>query len=343
MEGGPLPVRPPPGTIQTMRGAPARDLDYYDPDFAEEILADLYTYRPKRLWLAWLLWGLLGLMGGHRFYLGRHGTGILMLLTVGGAGLWWLVDAFLLTPAVREHNREQNRREAAGEPPIGLEFMPPLSREVLERPPAWARRWKEKGPGGQALRLLGDAAVLLVVGAALGAVAREAGVWEAILAVVALAALTSAGAAAGGWIHLPLVRDLVRWGHRVRLFYYRNRPGTPPALLVRPLTGAVLAPFRRLDRAEARLYVELGGVFTLAFLLLDLVEAVIAEGLAALSIGGLTSLWAEEAVVTFLVIYCFATPVGAVLTFNLLTRSTHLVPRLLAALTLVAIGVGVLV
>ena len=43
-----------------------------------------------------LLWFFLGCLGIHRFYHGKVGTGILMLLTFGGLGIWWLVDGILI-------------------------------------------------------------------------------------------------------------------------------------------------------------------------------------------------------------------------------------------------------
>jgi hypothetical protein len=38
----------------------------------------------------------LGVFGFHRFYVGKVGTGILMLCTGGGLGLWWLYDLILI-------------------------------------------------------------------------------------------------------------------------------------------------------------------------------------------------------------------------------------------------------
>ncbi len=38
--------------------------------------------------LSWFLGGL----GVHRFYLGKIGTGILMIFTLGGFGIWWMID-----------------------------------------------------------------------------------------------------------------------------------------------------------------------------------------------------------------------------------------------------------
>ncbi len=50
----------------------------------------------KRLLPAFLLCLFLGSLGIHRFYVGKVGTGILMLLTLGGLGIWSLVDLIIL-------------------------------------------------------------------------------------------------------------------------------------------------------------------------------------------------------------------------------------------------------
>ncbi len=41
-----------------------------------------------------------GVMGIHRFYVGKTGTGILMLLSFGGGGVWWLIDMIMVLSGV---------------------------------------------------------------------------------------------------------------------------------------------------------------------------------------------------------------------------------------------------
>jgi hypothetical protein len=37
-----------------------------------------------------------GVFGGHRYYVGKIGTGLLQLATFGGLGVWWLYDMILV-------------------------------------------------------------------------------------------------------------------------------------------------------------------------------------------------------------------------------------------------------
>lgn len=51
---------------------------------------------PKsRLAAAILAW-FLGFLGIHRFYVGKVGTGVLMILTLGGLGVWLLIDFVMI-------------------------------------------------------------------------------------------------------------------------------------------------------------------------------------------------------------------------------------------------------
>jgi len=50
----------------------------------------------KRILVAFLLCFFVGVFGVHRFYAGKVGTGVLQLVTLGGLGIWALVDLILL-------------------------------------------------------------------------------------------------------------------------------------------------------------------------------------------------------------------------------------------------------
>jgi hypothetical protein len=316
-----------------------------NPDFAREVLADLYAYRKKNPRVARILWLVFGWAGGHRFYLERPGTGILMLLTGGGFLIWWILDGRKVQRMVRYHNIQQERRERDGRPPLELSFMPPLAVDVLRDPPAWTVKWHARGWLRRGIRFAGDVLVLIVSGGVLGSLAGSDGGMEGVFAISALIVVTLLGGAAGWLDRVPLAGAFLRWSHRLRLFYYYNRPGPPPALLMRGITGIFAAPFRRKVREEARLYLEVGAVFALGFLAIDVVQNVAGPlvggaGLAALSPLHLLGVWMQEAFATFFVIYAFAAPIGATLTVYLLTQRTHTVPRILGGVALLSIAMG---
>jgi len=84
----------------------------------------------KSTGLTYVLWFFLAAFGAHRFYLGKTGSGIAMLLLwwigiftsvivvgwflLAAAGIWWLVDAFLI-PGMVEDDARQKRTLIANE------------------------------------------------------------------------------------------------------------------------------------------------------------------------------------------------------------------------------------
>lgn len=48
-------------------------------------------------WILTLIMSILfGSLGVDRFIMGKVGTGILKLITLGGCGIWWLIDLILI-------------------------------------------------------------------------------------------------------------------------------------------------------------------------------------------------------------------------------------------------------
>jgi hypothetical protein len=62
----------------------------------------------KSWFVALLLSIFVGYFGVDRFYLGKIGTGVLKLITMGGFGLWWLIDIILIAT--------DNMKDALGRP-----------------------------------------------------------------------------------------------------------------------------------------------------------------------------------------------------------------------------------
>jgi TM2 domain-containing membrane protein YozV len=60
--------------------------------------------------LAWILLTFLGVFGIHRFYLGKWGTGIIYLLTVGLFGIGLIYDFWTLNSQISELNLSRQGR-----------------------------------------------------------------------------------------------------------------------------------------------------------------------------------------------------------------------------------------
>ena len=58
--------------------------------------SDKIKRSPKSFPATALLCYFLGVFGVHRFYAEKIGTGILMLITVGGLGIWTLIDLIVI-------------------------------------------------------------------------------------------------------------------------------------------------------------------------------------------------------------------------------------------------------
>ncbi len=297
-------------------------------DFSRAVLEQLYQYRLRKLAVARGLWLFTGLFGGHRFYLDRPVTGIIMFFTFGGLGLWWLIDLALLGRMTRSFNSEQIVRHAAGDPPRQLSFMPPLRAGLIPRVPAWAAKRGKRG------RLPGDMLVVAAAGFGAGTLVAEA-VPEPAVAALALVGITLLGARWDTLSRLPVLRVLDRWNHRLRLFYYFNDPGGPLRLFFRgPL--AVFAMARKRARVEAFLYLKLGAWFTMAFVVVEAIQYVS----AGTRLGELPGALMLQTVARFTAVYTLTAPIGATLTKRLLLDASDRLVWWMAAITLLAFASG---
>lgn len=72
-----------------------------------------YAAPQKSFLVTWLLSLFLGLLGVDRFYLGKIATGLAKLFTLGGFGIWALIDLIMVVVG--------NTTDASGRPLEGYE------------------------------------------------------------------------------------------------------------------------------------------------------------------------------------------------------------------------------
>lgn len=84
---------------------------YYNPAPDQPMPVDPSGRGNKSFLITWILSLLLGTLGVDRFYLGKVGTGILKLVTLGGLGIWALVDLILI---LLDKMRDKNGMLLAG-------------------------------------------------------------------------------------------------------------------------------------------------------------------------------------------------------------------------------------
>ena len=76
----------------------------------------------------------LGGLGVHRFFVDKIGTGVLMLVTLGGLGLWWIIDIILIvTGSFEDSEGKVIASQAAGT----------VNREPAKDIPAEIRKFAE--------------------------------------------------------------------------------------------------------------------------------------------------------------------------------------------------------
>lgn len=68
------------------------------------LLQGEFDKKKKSKTLAYILWFFLGVLGAHRFYAGDTIRAIFMLITLGGIGIWALIDVFFIGSRIEQKN-----------------------------------------------------------------------------------------------------------------------------------------------------------------------------------------------------------------------------------------------
>ncbi len=313
----------------------------------QQLLREMHTYRRANPIVARTLWVVGGLFGAHRYYLEQFGLGALMTLTAGGVLGWWIRDGFHLKTMVAAYNDEQTARESENRPPIGMDFVPRVGPEALAALPAWhlEREQLRNSAAGWKRRFMSiglDLLALVFFGYLLGEVTEKVGMRTPALAAAAMVFTINFADLLIPYRHLPIARGLLHWDYKLRLFYHFNAPGRRLVLYFRPLLALFYAPFREKDRAEARLYLEIGGVFVLASALIGLYKGDFMAMVLAMDIGEFLKNWVQSLVVGFILVCGFTAPIGAILMKHTLLRRPNAIRWLLSAAVLFFLVKGLL-
>ena len=87
------------------------DLTVYDLTERELLIhTQEIEHRTKSPLITWVLWVLLGGIGAHRYYLCNIVRAILMTVTLGGFGIWSLIDAFFIPSTLRQKRHDVSNR-----------------------------------------------------------------------------------------------------------------------------------------------------------------------------------------------------------------------------------------
>ncbi len=87
------------------------------------------TISDKSRAIALMLSVVLGVFGAHRFYVGKIGTGLLQLCTLGGLGIWYLVDVIMVASG---GFRDAEGRRVVRWDPDDTRELADLPQEVIE-------------------------------------------------------------------------------------------------------------------------------------------------------------------------------------------------------------------
>ena len=98
-------------------GPPSLDLPLHDaalPAVPEQPSDASEGGGNRSFFVTWVLSLALGFLGADRFYTGRFATGGLKLVTLGGLGLWWIVDLVIVMAGGLRYGRRPLRGYDAG-------------------------------------------------------------------------------------------------------------------------------------------------------------------------------------------------------------------------------------